>query len=35
MMATREAGMTISLTKSRSYCGVSKTAWYHARGPRD
>ena len=35
MRAAREASMTISLTKSLSYCGVSKTAWYYARRPRD
>ena len=27
--------MTVSLTKSLSYCGVSGTAWYHAGRPRD
>ena len=35
MTAVGEAGTTISLTKSLSYCGVSKTAWYYARRPRD
>ena len=35
MTAAREASMTISLTKSLSYCGVSRTAWYYARKPRD
>ena len=35
MRAAREASMTISLTKSLSYCGVSRTAWYYVRRPRD
>ena len=35
MTAAGEAGMTISLTKSLSYCGVSRTAWYYARRPRN
>jgi hypothetical protein len=35
MTAAGEAGMTISLTKSLSYCGVSRTAWYYARKPGD
>ena len=35
MTAAREASMTISLTKSLSHCGVSRTAWYYARRPRD
>ena len=35
MTAAGEADMTISLTKSPSYCGVSRTAWYYARRSRD
>ena len=35
MTAAGEAGMTISLTKPLSYCGVSRTAWYYARKPGD
>ena len=35
MTAAREASMTISLTKSLSYCGVSRTAWYYERRPRN
>ena len=29
MTAAREASIAISLTKSLSYCGVSRTAWYY------
>ena len=35
MTAAREASMTISLTKSLSYCGVSGTAWYYEKRPRN
>ncbi len=35
MTAAGESGMTISLTKSLSYCGVSRTAWYYTRRPRN
>ncbi len=35
MTAAGEAGMTISLTKPLSYCGVSRTAWYYAGKPGD
>ena len=29
-----EASRTISLTKSLSYCGVSRTVWYYTRRAR-
>ena len=35
MTAAMEASKTISLTKSLAYCGVSRTAWYYTRKPRD
>ena len=34
-MTAREASMAINLTKSPSYCGVSMTAWYYAKRPRN
>ncbi len=34
MTAAREACKSISLTKSLSYCGVSRTAWYYSKKPR-
>ena len=34
-MTAREASMTISLTKSLPYYGVSRTAWYCVRRSRD
>ena len=35
MTAAGEANITISLTKSLSYCGVSRIAWYYTKKPRD
>ena len=34
MMAVKELAGHISLNKSLTYCGLSKTAWYYTKRPR-